>query len=324
MSRSKSDELANLQVLAGQLDPLTFSETLPDPTQLAIVSDPLLGENHSNLANTGEQRTEIVFIESNVGSIDVLRVGIGAGKEVYVLDATQDGLQQIAQILAGRTGIDALHLITHGSEASVNLGSLLLDKPSLATHQGELQAIRQSLGPNADILLYGCNVGAGATGQAFIHDLGLVTGADIAASNNSTGSTMLGGDWNLEVAQGQIDSPVVVDPSLTTLYMHVLDISNKTATFGTKGNFTDSGGKTATGNAAYKVNGSANYILQFDGATNGVINYNAGYVLVDPVATDDTSVTINFAAGNKFTPNQLTINNYSSFPSQTFVFKGCD
>ncbi|MGZ5559831.1 MAG: Ig-like domain-containing protein, partial [Methylobacter sp.] len=325
MSNTDSNNIFDLELLSGNpVPPVSADRTVRDPSELMIASDPLQGQSIQSPSTGDAPRTEIVFIESNVSGIDVLRDGIGAGKEVYVLDAGKDGLQQIASILAGRTGIDALHLISHGSEASVNLGSLLLNESDLSSHLNELQSIGQSLSKDADILLYGCNIGAGEDGRQLIDDLAVATGADIAASNNLTGSSTMAGDWNLEVKQGVIDTTVVVDQNTANLYLDVLDISNKTVTFGTKGNFTSHGGTGSTGDITYKVNGSANYILQIDGATTGVKDYGNGYVVVDPSAVNETSVKINFAAGNKFTPNQLTISNYSAFPSQTFVFKGYD
>ncbi|MBK6998773.1 MAG: DUF4347 domain-containing protein [Rhodoferax sp.] len=190
-------------------------------------------------------RVEIVFIESNVPGIDVLREGIGVGKEVYVLDASQDGLQQIAALLAGRTGIGALHLISHGSEASVNLGALLLNQSSLADHQSTLQSIGQSLSKDADILLYGCNVGAG-TGQDFLDRLAILTSADLAASNNLSGNASMGGDWTLEISTGPLDAvPLSFDayaftlPDLTTeLVAHYQFESDGTDAAGSDNNAT--------------------------------------------------------------------------------------
>jgi hypothetical protein len=106
-------------------------------------------------------RKEIVFIEDNVADIETLIAGIGSGKEIVILDATRDGMHQIAQALAGRSGIDALHIVSHGSEGAVSLGSLMLDAGKLDAYRDDLQAIGRSMSADGDILLYGCNVGAG-------------------------------------------------------------------------------------------------------------------------------------------------------------------
>ena len=106
-----------LQILAGAPEAAAAPAAEPaPPEQLAIA-----------------QRAEITFIESNVADLQTLLKGL-AGGEVHVLDAGQDGLQQIAAILAGRGGIDALHIISHGATAAVNFGALRLDGDNLDTH----------------------------------------------------------------------------------------------------------------------------------------------------------------------------------------------
>jgi len=187
------------------------------------------------------QATEILFIESNVADYQTLIDGAKPGTEVHVLDAGQDGLAQMAQILDGRSGIDAIHIVSHGSEASVGLGSLTLTAQNLPDHAADLETIGQALNPNADILLYGCDVAKGSDGAAFISALAQATQADIAASNDLTGASSLGGDWILEVVQGDIEAQPVVTAAITDLYQHVLAISSATINFGTPASITNSG-----------------------------------------------------------------------------------
>ena len=49
-----------------------------------------------------------------------------------------------------------------------------------------------------DILLYGCDVAANAHGQKLVEEIHELTGADVAASTDETGSAALGGNWVLE------------------------------------------------------------------------------------------------------------------------------
>ena len=39
--------------------------------------------------------------------------------ELVLLDSRRDGIEQIAEALAGQSGADAIHLITHGSQAEL-------------------------------------------------------------------------------------------------------------------------------------------------------------------------------------------------------------
>lgn len=152
------------------------------------------------------QRTEIVFIESNISDYQTLLSGVIPGMEVHVLDATTDGLAQMAQILAGRTGIDAIHVISHGAQGSLQLGTNDLTAQNMASHATELATIGSVLKPGGDILLYGCSAGRGEAGAQFIGRLAQAAGADINASNDLTGAATQGGDWQLEYATGNIET----------------------------------------------------------------------------------------------------------------------
>lgn len=141
------------------------------------------------------QRTEIVFIESNISDYQTLLNGVTLGMEVHVLDATTDGLAQIAKILAGRSGIDAIHVISHGAQGSLQLGTNDLTAQNMASHATNLTTIGGALNPDGDILLYGCSVGQGEAGAQFIGRLAQATGADVNASTDLTGVVAQGGDW---------------------------------------------------------------------------------------------------------------------------------
>jgi len=148
--------------------------------------------------------TVIVFVEADVADYQLLLADLAPGAEVHVLDPGLDGLAGIAAVLKGRSGIDALHIVSHGSEGAVSLGALQLRRDNLSGHVDDLATIRQALHADADILLYGCSVGAGTAGAAFVDALAGATGADVAASTDLTGATALGGNWTLERSSGAI------------------------------------------------------------------------------------------------------------------------
>ena len=162
------------------------------------------------------QRTEIVFIESNVADYQSLIKAIDPAKEVHVLDAATDGLTQMAQILAGRSAIDAIHVVSHGAEGAVQLGSVDLSEQTLQSRAVDLATIGAALNPDGDILLYGCNVAKGQAGVDFIGKLAQATGADVAASDDLTGNAARNGDWTLEYRAGHIEAqPAFVQEGLS-------------------------------------------------------------------------------------------------------------
>ncbi len=173
-------------------------------------------------------RTEIVFVENNVADYQSLLGGLATGTEVHVLDASRSGLEQMAQIMAGRSDVDAIHVVSHGAEGSLQLGALTLTAQNMQEHGAELTTISSALRTGADILLYGCDVAKGEAGINFIGKLAQLTHADVAASNNLTGASALGGDWVLETHSGLVNSTALtLDAYMGTL---ALTVTNNFAT----------------------------------------------------------------------------------------------
>lgn len=153
-------------------------------------------------------RHEVVFIDTSLKDYQTLVDGIQPGVEIVLIDGSKDGLQQIADWASTHSGYDAIHIFSHGSEGQLNLGSTVLTDTSIksADVQAALAIIGQSLTAEGDLLLYGCDVGAGSAGDALLTDLATATGADVAASVDATGSSLIGGDWVLEKTVGDIDT----------------------------------------------------------------------------------------------------------------------
>ncbi|TDO96026.1 VCBS repeat-containing protein, partial [Marinomonas balearica] len=150
-------------------------------------------------------RKEVVFIDSNIENYQTLIESIDEGIEVQLIDGNQDGLAQIAMWADTHSGYDAIHILSHGSEGQIDLGSATLNSESITSYSDELRLLGNSLNEKGDLLLYGCEVSQGDD-QRFIEQLSLITGADVAASDDLTGSALLGGDWELEKSIGVINS----------------------------------------------------------------------------------------------------------------------
>lgn len=161
----------------------------------------------------GVESSGILFIANNVPDYQQLEASASSLLEVVVLDARGDGLRQMADALQGRQQVGAVHLISHGARGALDLGSLTLDGMTLMERSADLARIRASLRPDADLLLYGCEVAQGSEGQRFITLLGETTGAHVAASTNLTGARELGGDWVLESRTGALRSAPLAFPA---------------------------------------------------------------------------------------------------------------
>lgn len=171
----------------------------------------------------------LVIIDPRVDEFETLLSGLPEGTEVLVLNAEQDGAAQIVQYLAGRSHLDALHIISHGNPGTLFLGASALTEETLTTNAHTWGQIGQSLSDTADILLYGCNVAEGETGQQFIQALASYTGADVAASTDATGAAIFGGNWVLESTLGSIESEPVLSQEAD--YAGLLSIQPVTLNF---------------------------------------------------------------------------------------------
>ena len=173
---------------------------------------------------SGYSSNELIFIDSNVDNYQVLLAAIEPSAEVILLDSSQDGMKQIADAMEFRVGVSAIHIISHGGEGTLQLGNTSLTSESITgKHADDLAALSAALSEQADILIYGCNFGAGEAGAAATSALAAITGADIAASDDLTGDTDQGGDWELEVQQGNIEANMALDAADLDDWQHTLE-----------------------------------------------------------------------------------------------------
>ena len=164
----------------------------------------------------------ITFVDSALASDQSLMASVNPRSEIILLDPYRDGLAQISDALAQRSNISSLHIISHGSEGVFNLGQTYYDANALSSRTEELASWSTALTDDADLLFYGCNVASGESGIIFVNYLSHLTGADVAASDDLTGSAALGGNWNLEVATGAIESSLGFQSSVLDTYAGVL------------------------------------------------------------------------------------------------------
>ncbi len=191
-------------------------------------------------------RREILFADPSIAGYEHLIAGLDPSVEVVLIESHRDGLEQIAATLRKRQSIDAIHLIAHGAPATLQLATAHLTLDSMVTvYADALLAIRQALTPEADFVIYGCNFGAGSLGQVAVTTLSVLTDADIAASDDLTGAAVLGGDWDLEVQTGTIETAVIVSEQAQKAFTGVLDV-----TTGLQGHWTfNTNAADASGNA---------------------------------------------------------------------------
>jgi VCBS repeat-containing protein len=163
-----------------------------------------------------EVRQELVLIDGGIRDLEVLLDGIpgsreeGRAVEVVALDPGRSGIEQISEALAGRRGLDAVHIVAHAIPGALRIGGSSIELDDLAASEDAVRAWGESLTPGADILLYGCDLAAGEEGRELVRAVARWTGADVAASTDRTGAAGLGGNWILEMRTGEVETPVVI------------------------------------------------------------------------------------------------------------------
>lgn len=181
-------------------------EAAPSDSDAAAPDGADNGDDTTPLATAPESSggQEIVFVDGRVTDPAAFQ---GENREVIVLTLDQDGLSQIASALDGRSGIAAIHIVSHGSDGVLSLGSTEVTAESIqSTQLSYLQNIGQALSAEGDILIYACDYAAGEAGLETMQLIADITGADVAASTDATGHESLGGDWALEQSTGAIET----------------------------------------------------------------------------------------------------------------------
>jgi len=104
----------------------------------------------------------------------------------------------------------ALHLYGHGMAGSQQLGRDTISQTTILEQNELWEELGNFTTDDSDLLLYGCKTGARLDGTTITDALAKVSGMDVAASDNITGSpsSINGADWDLEVQSGTINTSV--------------------------------------------------------------------------------------------------------------------
>ncbi|MEH1968191.1 putative Ig domain-containing protein [Nostoc sp.] len=228
--------------------------------------------------------TRLVFIDPQVDDYQSLVMGVLPDTSVVVLDANQDGVEQISQVLESHQGVKSLHIVSHGAPGCIYLGNSQLNNETLNRYAAQLMGWANALSEDSQLLLYGCKVAQTEPGVLFIRCLSELTGAVVAASDDLTGSAALGGDWELEVCTGDIVPRLAFGKEVIAAYTSVLSVVLLDASF-------DSDGKVITDIGSGTSDTARSVVIQTDGKilVAGVSSSNFAVVRYNSDGTLDTS-----------------------------------
>lgn len=179
------------------------------------------------------ERDKLVFIDSGLKNYPFLVSGAIPSATTIVLDADQDGVTQITEVLHTRTASSDIYLVAHGAPGCLYLGNTRLNLETLEYYSPQLQqwfqstpterfalhpefssVVARQVSQTPKLFLYACNVAAGDAGTEFLEKLHNLLGVAIAASTSRIGTAALGGKWELDVLMGPF-SPTFHFPLLT-------------------------------------------------------------------------------------------------------------
>lgn len=155
---------------------------------------------------TPQESGEIVFVEEGIQDYEVLVNQLSDNIPMVVIDNKRDGIDQITSALESMREIKSIYILSKGAQGEVKIGSSRLNSDSIYDYESQLKVWQEHISNSADILFYGCQSADGIAGKLLFDRIAEMTGADVAASTNYTGTYGMDTDWHLEYQIGLIET----------------------------------------------------------------------------------------------------------------------
>ena len=157
-----------------ELEPrVLLSADLPIDLPVAFISDVVPQQVQLLEAEAAQFRLiaefphkELVFVDTDTPDYQQLIDDLLADRsderqfEVVLLDNHSDGIDQITDVLSKSKNLNAVHIISHGTDGSVELGNSTLNFVSLVANAEFIKAWGNAFTEDGDLLIYGCDLAA--------------------------------------------------------------------------------------------------------------------------------------------------------------------
>ncbi|MEZ6132993.1 MAG: DUF4347 domain-containing protein, partial [Planctomycetaceae bacterium] len=259
--------VSELAELAAETDSDAANDSVAASLETAVLAE----------LNQSVQSLELVIIDSRVDNIDRMIADLKSEEtlnssrtlEIVVLDSSKDGIAQITSALLQYNGIDGVHIVSHGTDGQVRLGSTTLSLENLDTYRNAISAWQYSMSDTADILIYGCNVAASEDGRQLLSQLSELTATDVAASDDLTGHEDLGGDWDLEYVTGALETSVVFTTDFQAGWNALLNLTVAGGETLVNTSTPENQLTTAYGGGNVAMDNSGNYVVVWEDRRSG-------------------------------------------------------
>jgi Domain of unknown function (DUF4347) len=88
-----------------------------------------------------------------VTDLSKLMIGMRPDVETFLLDSNRHAISQVAQALAKRPSVAAMHIVAHSRAGEVSFASDPLSLETIDAHGDDLSAIGRALGPDGGLAL---------------------------------------------------------------------------------------------------------------------------------------------------------------------------
>ncbi len=140
--------------------------------------------------------THLLLVDSGVAGSETLLAGIEPGFEtVHLVSSDIGGLAAVSLAIRGHGRIKSLHILSHGTPGCISTAAGTIDADALSARPDLVARIAECLDDDADVVLYGCSIAAGQTGQNFVDRFSRMLGRRVEAADGPVGSADLNGSW---------------------------------------------------------------------------------------------------------------------------------
>jgi len=165
---------------------------------------------------------ELVIVDGNMQDIHSLKQNLSDNTEFYVLNAEENGLEQLFNIVKNHQEIEAIHVVSQGKPGILELGSAVTKLNDLnSTQQQTLQNIGKYLTKNAALMIYGCPFGAGAEGLKAVNLLAELTGAQITTMEAPTSETT-SNHLSMDIIHEQIEAQISLHQQAQNIFHKIV------------------------------------------------------------------------------------------------------
>src|SRR5436305_14383813 len=99
---------------------------------------------------------EIAFVDPGISDLATLLRSLRGEVHAIMLDPIGDPVRQMADALAGTTGLRAIHIIAHGSPGEIGFSAGALSPDNVVEHDKDLARIGAALADSGELLVWSC------------------------------------------------------------------------------------------------------------------------------------------------------------------------